>query len=69
MDTTTKIKPDYNKYRYGYKTEEFSCALCNKCVRYIEGPMIGKCPWNGPFIKFVQVKEPLSQLVESLPLK
>ena len=31
------------------KTKPGKCNICFKCKIYVEGPMIGKCIYGGPF--------------------
>lgn len=39
-----------------WKTEPHQCAVCNKCRRYVEGPMAGMCIYGGPFSGYYEVK-------------
>lgn len=51
------MKEKVDNYRYcfvpknhkGWLMRACSCACCDKCWIYVEGPWIGTCQYGGPF--------------------
>lgn len=46
-----------------WRTMKGRCNLCNTCQIYIEGPLIGRCIYGGPFHQYLDLRD--EQKVES----
>jgi len=39
----------------GYLMVQHSCAVCDKCWLYLEGPMAGYCIYAGPYTSYKKI--------------